>query len=268
MRYEEFPIDPRLAPYVRLIWQLEIDRPADFGAPERVMPDGIVEIVFPYRAAFDLRFAGEPFRTQAGSFAISQTKRFVEIRPEQPAGFLSVRFYPWGAYHFFDLPVSAFADRAIGITELWGAEATEIDERLASAASTDHRVALVQRFLLHRLHRHAKRDVRPVVGAVWAGRGQRSVADLCRETGVTERTLERTFRSALGVSPKQFARLTRFLCACDQLKHGGWTTLGEVAHAVGYYDQSHFNAEFKGFAGVCPTGFLKHEHVAYLDVDS
>ncbi len=268
MRYEEFPIDPRLAPYVRLIWQLEIDRPADFGAPERVMPDGIVEIVFPYRAAFDLRFAGEPFRTQAESFAISQTKRFVEIRPEQPAGFLSVRFHPWGAYHFFDLPVSAFADRAIGITELWGAEATEIDERLASAASTDHRVALVQRFLLRHLHQHAKRDVRPVVSAVWAGRGQRSIADLCRETGVTERTLERTFRSALGVSPKQFARLTRFLCACDQLKQGGWTTLGEVAHAVGYYDQSHFNAEFKGFAGVCPTGFLKHEHVAYLDVDS
>ncbi len=65
MRYEEFPIDPRLAPYVRLIWHLEIDRPADFGPPERVMPDGIVEIVFPYRAAFDLRFAGEPFRAQA-----------------------------------------------------------------------------------------------------------------------------------------------------------------------------------------------------------
>ena len=169
MRYEEFPIDPRLAPYVRLIWQLEIDRPADFWPPERVMPDSIVEIVFPYQAPFDLRFTGEPFRTQAESFAISQTKRFVEIRPEQATGFLSVRFYPWGAFHFFDLPVSAFADRAIGITELWGAEATEIDERLATAGSAEHRVALVQRFLLRRLHRHAKRDVRPLVGAVWAG---------------------------------------------------------------------------------------------------
>ena len=35
------------------------------------MPDSIVEIVFPYQAPFDLRFTGEPFRTQAESFAIS-----------------------------------------------------------------------------------------------------------------------------------------------------------------------------------------------------
>ena len=230
------------------------------------MPDGIVEIVFPYRAPFDLRFAGEPFRTQARSFAISQTKRFVEIRPAQPAGFLSVRFHPWGAYHFFDLPVSVFADRAIGTTELWGAEAAEIEERLATAASAEHRVAQLQQFLLRRLHLHAKRDIRPLVGAVWAGRGRRRVADLCRETGVTERTLERTFRSALGVSPKHFARLTRFLCACDHLAHGDWTTLGEVAHAVGFYDQAHFNADFRAFAGTTPAGFLGHDHVAYLEI--
>ena len=85
MRYEEYRCDPRLAPYVRLIWSLELDRPGSFGPPERIMPDGIVEVVLSYGQPFPMRFAGEPFRLQTESFAVSQTKRFVEIQPDAPA---------------------------------------------------------------------------------------------------------------------------------------------------------------------------------------
>jgi AraC-like DNA-binding protein len=266
MRYEEFAIDPRLAPYIQVIWRLDVDKPAEFGPPERIMPDGIVEVVLPYGAPFDVRFAGEPFAPRASGFAVSQTQRWVEIRPDAPTGFLSVRFYPWGAYHFFDMPVSAFADRAIGIEDLWGAEARELEHRLAEAPRAEGGVAVLQQFLLHRLARHAKRNVAPLVREVRARRGQTSVAELCRRTGVTARTLERTFGAAVGTSPKHFACLTRFLDACDRLRRGGWATLGEVAHTGGYYDQSHFNADFRAFAGISPTDFVAHEHIAYLEI--
>jgi AraC-like DNA-binding protein len=266
MRYREFPVDPRLAPYVRLIWLLDIDDPADFGPPERVMPDGIVEVVFPYGAPLGIRFAGEPFAPHASSFAVSQTHRFVEVRPNAPTGFLSVRFHPWGAYHFFDVPVSAIADRAVGLDALWGPPAATLQERLAGASGDIERVALVEHFLIDQLERHAKRDVRPAVEAVWERRGQLGVSSLCARLGVTERTLERTFGAALGTSPKHFACLTRFLNVCDRLRDGRWESLSEVAHAGGYYDQSHFNADFKAFAGISPSGFVAHQHIAYLEI--
>ncbi len=40
MRYEEFAIDPLLVPYIQVIWRLDVDKPAEFGPPERIMPDG------------------------------------------------------------------------------------------------------------------------------------------------------------------------------------------------------------------------------------
>ena len=46
MQYHELQPDPLLAPYVKLIWVLELDHPQQFGGPETILPDGIVEAVF------------------------------------------------------------------------------------------------------------------------------------------------------------------------------------------------------------------------------
>ena len=103
--YELIPCEP-LRPYVRLIWLLELDDPAAFGPPERITPDGVLEAVFHYRTPVACRYDGEAFSTQPRSVAVSQTRRFVEIQPRGPVGLISVRFQPWGAYHFFPLPIS------------------------------------------------------------------------------------------------------------------------------------------------------------------
>ena len=44
----EFELAPRplLRPYIRLIWCLELPSPESFGRPERIAPDGIIEMVF------------------------------------------------------------------------------------------------------------------------------------------------------------------------------------------------------------------------------
>ena len=90
MRYREFVPHPLLRPYIKLIWTLSLDQPAAFGRPWKIAPDGIVEVVFQFGIPFSLRYPGESFERLPGSFAISQTRRFVEIRPAGPGGFLSI----------------------------------------------------------------------------------------------------------------------------------------------------------------------------------
>jgi AraC-like DNA-binding protein len=266
MRQVELAPHPLLRPYVRLIWCLELDAPAEFGPPERIAPDGIVEMVFHYRTPLALRFAGESFASQPRSSLVSQTRRFVEIKPEGTTGFVSVRFHPWGARHFFGLPLSELTDRVFPAEHLWGRAIRELEERLAGAASRRARVALVERFLLDQLRRHHKADVEALVRAVWSRKGQVPVARLCGDLGLSERQLQRIFGAALGVSPKAFARLTRFLHSCAVLREGSWTTLTEIGHLCGYYDQSHFIAEFKTFAGMTPGQFLAARSFAFLDL--
>lgn len=269
MRTRELtPCEP-LRPYVRLIWLLEIDDPAEFGAPERIAPDGLLEVVFHYRTPFACRHAGEEFVRQPTSVAVSQTRRFVEIRPEGPSGFISVRFQPWGAHHFVPFPLTELADRQVATEYLWGHEVRILEEELAAAMGDLDRVVAVESFLLARLRVSpgAGASAEHLVRAVWRRKGRVAISGMAQELGVGQRWLERRFARALGMTPKAFVRLSRFLHACHLLRTGSGATLSAVALASGYFDQSHFIGEFKAFSGMTPRAFSRTANVSYLDVD-
>lgn len=257
----------QLRPYVRLIWVMELDRPAAFGPPERITPDGLLELVFHYKTPLACRYDGEEFAPQSRSVAVSQTRRFLEIRPEGSCGLVSVRFHPWGACHFLQLPLRELADRQTPLEDLWGQAAIDLEDRLAQASGERERITLVERFLLAQLGRHHKQDVEPLVRAVWNCEGKLAVPQLCRDLGIGERTLQRTFAAALGTTPKQFARLSRFLHACKLLRSGHSPSLTDAGMACGYYDQSHFIAEFRAFCGMTPRQFVQAAKLSFLEID-
>ena len=264
--YAEVPVDPTLVRFVQLIWTLEVADPARFGAAERIVPDGLVEAVFHYRTPFDMRYGDAPFDRQAASVVVSQTRRFIEIQPAGPSGFIAVRFRPWGACQFFRPPVSEFADRMVTAADIWGPEATVVEESIANARSLSKRVRHVQRFLIEQLRRNHKDSVEALIRQMGSVSGRSRVAALCRDIGVSERTLERTFGRTLGMSPKHFLRHRRFLRACGLLRRSERPRLTDVAHRAGYYDQAHCIADFQAFAGMTPRQFLSAENTAFYDI--
>lgn len=266
MRSIEFTPSRWLQPYVQLIWCLELNAPGDFGPPERIAPDGIVELVFHYRQPMAVRFAGADYASQPRSSLVVQTRRYLDVCPWGPAGLLSVRFRPWGACHFLKAPLAALADQVVPAEEIWGQAVGELEEQLAATTHTRRRVALVERFLLRRLCEEGRPDVEPLVRAVWKKQGHARVAQLCGELGLTERTLERTFAAALGMPPRSYLRLSRFLRACSTLRRRRFGTLTEVAHDCGYYDQAHFIGDFKDFSGLTPAEFLAARPFSFLEL--
>ena len=66
------------------------------------------------------------------------------------------------------------------------------------------------------------------------------------------RHLTRQFQRAVGVSPKEFARVSRFLRALRILDEGQHRSLADVALSCGFSDQAHFNHEFRELAGMSP----------------
>jgi AraC-like DNA-binding protein len=107
------------------------------------------------------------------------------------------------------------------------------------------------------------------VRAVWRRKGDVRVAELCAELGLTERTLERTFAAAVGMPPRSFIRLSRFLHACSRLRAGAAsghsTTLTRLAQDSGYYDQAHFIADVKAYSGMTPGELLGASSFSYLE---
>jgi len=88
---------------------------ADDYPREKISPNGIVEIVFHYRGPFVTYLSSGDRFVQPKGFAISQMRKFIEIESNGTIGFVSVRFYPLGAHHFFREPVKNFLDDTIDI---------------------------------------------------------------------------------------------------------------------------------------------------------
>lgn len=268
MRYREFPVAAALAPYVRLIYLLECDGPALFGGPERIVADGVVEAIFHYRVPFTMRFAGTAPAAQPVSLLVSQTSRYLEIQPAGAGGFVAVRFQPWGAHQFFAAPVRVLADRATAADEVWRrSDVREAEERIAGAATDEDRVGALQAFLRRRLDRHRKQDISRLVRPLWRARTPPRIHRIAGALGVSQRYLERTFDSALGMTPKHLTRLARFLRACERLRRAPRARLTDVGHDSGFYDQSHFIHEFRAFSGMTPREFAADARVSALEVE-
>lgn len=72
---------------------------------------------------------------------------------------------------------------------------------------------------------------------------------IAKSMAISHRQLQRDFLSFLGLTLNEYRNIRRFKEAAHSLKYKSIT---DVAHSVGYYDQSHMNREFKKKSGLTP----------------
>jgi AraC-like DNA-binding protein len=168
---------------------------------------------------------------------------------------LEVYFSPIGARRFFGMPMGELARRVVELEDLIGAEASELAERLYELPGWDARLALLERVVAERVL-----AAPPLPAELeWAWRrlfesdGAVPVGGLAAELGWSRRHLSATVARELGLPPKALARILRFERAVGRLREGA--DLAAVALDSGYYDQAHFNRDFKQFTGATPTEF-------------
>ena len=258
MIYRELETHAGLAPYVQLIWMMESEHEDDHAPKSLIVPDGIVEIVFHYGDPWITTVAGGNSTVQPRSFAVSQMHRYIEIESNGRTGFVSVRFYPWGAYHFFDKPIRGFLDDTVSTEALWPMHYEDLMEQLRTAPGGEHFAAVVQGFLLDRLEEHYKDDAAldEAVKLIRSTHGQLSIEEVGERVGLSRKQLERKFVSTVGTTPKTFSRISRFLNICHHLDGYRDSTLTRLAHECGYFDQAHFIREFCTFTGFTPKAFF------------
>lgn len=85
-----------------------------------------------------------------------------------------------------------------------------------------------------------------------------SIGSVAELSAMGNRQLERYFRQWVGLTPKQFIRLQRVRNVCRMINHPQPTLqrLTDIAYASGYYDQAHFNRDFKQMVGMTPGEYL------------
>lgn len=256
MDYLEHPAGPRLAAYVDRFWTLSGSAEEMTGVPQPVLPDGRPELIIHFADPFE-RATDARFERQARMLFAGQLTEQLVLRPTGAATVLGVRFHPFGARAFIDVPM----DRLAGATPAVEEVSTHLARELASVTSATgdalKAVPLVRQ-MLERLVRRDRIDprVRAAAGVMIASAGLVSIERIAATIGTSRRHLERRFLDAVGISPKRLARITRFHGAVQVLQSGNHTNGAATAAQFGYADQPHFIRDFRELAGCTPAEHL------------
>ena len=172
---------------------------------------------------------------------------------------LQVNFTPLGAYRFFGVSMRAIANRVVHLPYVLSAQADRIESQLSEAPSWDHRFALLDRLIAGRIA--ASRAPSAGVGWAWrriqAAGGNIDIGALTREIGCSRKYLIARFHDEIGLPPKLVARIQRFHRVRQLLDSRTDASWAEIANGCGYYDQAHFNRDFRQFAGCTPSELLR-----------
>lgn len=255
MEFHQYSPHPRLAGHVECYWHLRTG-PCAGTPPERVLPDGCMELILNLRTPFCQADQAGCYQRQPTAFLVGQITRFVLLRATAEAEVLAVRFKPGGAHALFGIDMHELTDRCVPLDQI-GSPWMDLSARVGgcktiAAALREIESTLGQRLAVSSTH---GRRINAVLGILREAESPARISIVAREVGVSPRQLERTFLREVGVGPKHFARLLRFrrmLTAMD----GGDTHWADLAARTGYSDQPHLVREFREFAGLAPREFL------------
>ena len=165
----------------------------------------------------------------------------------------------------FGIPPSELVDRIVALEDLWSRNDVESLMELLSTLQIRQRLSELRGALLARIDQpSARNSAEHMATGLIARRGGRvSVDDMARSHGLNRQQFTRRFSVAAGLTPKLFARITRFQSLVRALLLSDVSEWVSVAPAVGFYDQAHMINEFRAFTGLSPTVFFQpHDTVA------
>ena len=251
MQYREFHPQSPLNRFIECFWTLVSEDTPEPTHPERILPDGCVELILNFGDWFS-QHDGNTRHQQPRHFLVGQMTGPILISPTGAVELIGICFHPGGTLPFIRVPLNELTDQVV---ELGGISASLENQLLAVSSSLptiEARVQAIESLLLGCVL-NSKRDstLLALAAKIVESGGLVSVDLLAKEAGVSTRQLERRFLYEVGLSPKLLSRILRFqqvfraVERCD----GAWAP---VALECGYYDQAHLIRDFNQFAHQTP----------------
>lgn len=180
-----------------------------------------------------------------------------------------VVFHPFGMNSLLGIQGTQLKNILVDSQDVLGTEVQDLQERLQESESTEGMAYILDNFFRNK--KSINLSLYPMVSSAtqWMLRrkGIFTAAELINYTGWQQRSLERAFNDAVGLSPKKLGgiiRLHHFLGAIRNVKAKGEFT--SLVYDTGYYDQAHLIREFKNITGLTPGSYHKIENHLAVNV--
>lgn len=246
-----------LSSYIKFIWYSDGYQPESIK--ERILPAGSSQLIINLEETRFRHFKGvdteDVFEFDRAVITGIQTSPiFLDARTRTST--MGVVFWPGGIQALFGLPAGDFTDQVVSAGDVMNI--TVLRQKLLAAATPNKKICLLESFLTSMLDLDFKPNPAVILSArqVYNQNGKQSVSEITKQVGYSRRRLSELFRDTVGTSPKQYSRIQRFQQTLRLIRENSNPDLSRIAQDCGYYDQAHYNRDFKALSGITPTEYL------------
>lgn len=227
---------------------------------ERFLPDGNVEIVINLGDEPKYIYDNEtlaPLQACRKLWLSGIRTRYLSIPSSTGSEFFIIHFRKGMSRPFLGLPLSEITDQVVEGDEVLPGVYLELRERLLEAPTPAAKFAAANAVLRRRfpLDLEVPALVSASVKMLSYDPSGQTIGVLTRRSGYSARHFIEIFRDHIGLTPKVLQRILRFQKAITEISIPGAVSWHTLAMDCGYYDQAHFNADFKEFSGINPTAY-------------
>lgn len=171
---------------------------------------------------------------------------------------LMVQFTAYGLSPFIKTPLSGINNSVIDANKLFGNDMKVLHGLLRKTHKFEDQIQLIESFLIRRFrtpspsHRLIYQLADSLVKT-----NTTDVRELKDTIPLSTRQIERNFRKLTGLTISQFMKVRRFEKAQKLINttNKGINKFTDIAYQAGYYDQAHFNSDFKELTGSNPRNY-------------
>lgn len=256
MEYKRYLPPSELKPYVRYFWSYHSLESNVSKLKIESFADRFPRLIFQDLKEF------EPLQTGDNSLLPTCYISGIDTRPSTAVmdgrfSHFGISFHPHALSVFFKIDANELVNKMPDIE--WIVKSTLV-LKLNREHTAEERLALLSQFLIDRLpvSTRANQLINSIIHSDRLSFNI-SMPDLQEEFKVSERQLERVFKSMIGISPKKYQRIVRFEHALAKLSTANYSDLASISYDLNFADQAHFINDFKSFSGVSPYEFVKNQ---------
>lgn len=186
---------------------------------------------------------------------LKKSFRLIKYAPHSAA--IIVLFKETGASRFVKQPLHELFEQSFSLDNLFpSSEIAQVEERLAESGSMASKITVIEQFLLSKIIYHnPDKLVSEAIAIIHSARGNIKMKELANGLYISLDAFEKRFRKVTGATPKQFSQIVKMNAIVRQHKIN--SSFLDIVFESGYYDQAHFNKDFRIFTGQTPTDFFK-----------
>ena len=250
MDYREHPAPDDLRRHVQCLWWLRDEAPGH--EVQVIYPDGRCELLAELGVPLHLHGADGRIRSDLPFCFAAQQCGPIRLRAVGPVFCIGVRLQPAASALIACARLPGLCDQAPDLYTL-DAFFAETFSAAARASAVSNTPEPLWQVLRDRCASFALDErVEQAVAQLDAMEGDLRIAELARRLGMSQRGLQSRFLAAVGMTPKEYARVRR-LQALLRTLDGETMTIATAAARHGYSDQAHATHDLVRWTGVTPA---------------